>query len=309
MKVGIWWSPDDVSASVAALRTSGLIEEAAELSLLGEGFGSLALESENGVVVLVCKNEIGAESRRVSTVLLPELAPALPVAVPQQLWSVDVADGLPWGAWACEKLPGRPMTNADCLAHEATLGHDIASFLSSLHAFPAELAIALGVPSREAFWAMLRKVHSDIDDTLRERLTLHEYLRVQAWWDAFATDEVLLAAPEAPVHGDLWPDNMLVSEEDGARLSGVLDWGDATVLDIAYDFAPLHHAGDGFATRCLEAYVEIGGVTDPTFEHRVRRYRELGGSSVFSLRAAVREDDEAELQDCIAKLRSSAVLA
>jgi aminoglycoside phosphotransferase (APT) family kinase protein len=224
------------------------------------------------------------------------------------LWSVKAADGLAWGAWAYEKLPGRLMTNDDCLAHEATLGDDIAGFLRSLHAWPSELAVAFGVPSREAFWAMLRKVRSDIDDTLRERLSLHEYLRVQAWWDAFATDDALFAAPEALVHGDLWPDNMLVSE-DGAHLLAVIDWGDSTVLDIAYDFAPLHHGGDQFAARCLHAYLEIGGDTDPTFAHRVTRYRELRSSSVFSLGAAVREDDEAELQDCLDKLRSSRILA
>ena len=293
---------------MTAVRDSGLIERAAELTLLGEGFGSAALESQNGVVILVCKNEIGAESLRVSTALLPELGPSLPVAVPQPLWSVDVAEGLAWGAWAYEKLPGRIMTNADCFAHEAGLANDIASFLSSLHAFPAELAVGLEAPSREAFWAMLRKVRSDIDDTLRERLALHEYLRVQDWWDAFATDEALASAPDALVHGDLWPDNMLVSE-DGAQLLAVIDWGDATVLDIAYDFAPLHHAGDAFADRCLEAYLDTNAETDPTFEHRVHRYRELRGSSVFSLRAAVREDDEAEVQDCLSKLRDSPILS
>jgi len=305
--MALWWSADDLAACMSALRDSGLIEPAARLTLLGEGFGSAALESQNGVVILVCKNEIGAESLRVSTALLPELGPSLPLAVPRPLWSVDAGEGLPWGAWAYEKLPGRLMTNADCLTHEVTLAREIASFLSSLHTFPTQLAVALGVPSREAFWVMLRKVRGDIDDTLRERLALHEYLRVQAWWDAFATDEALFAAPEALVHGDLWPDNMLVSE-DGDHLLAVIDWGDATVLDIAYDFAPLHHAGDHFAATCLQAYLETGAETDPTFEHRVGRYRQLRGSSFFSLRAAVRQDDEQELQDCLHELRSSPVL-
>src|SRR5688500_15880038 len=103
--MGIWWSDADISASVHALKSAGLIDSSGLLTLLGEGFGSAALESQNGVVILVGKHEIGAESMRVSTALLPELGPAITVAIPEPLWSVKAADGLAWGAWAYEKLP------------------------------------------------------------------------------------------------------------------------------------------------------------------------------------------------------------
>jgi aminoglycoside phosphotransferase (APT) family kinase protein len=305
--MGIWWPAAEVAASIEALRRAGLVEPAEELSVLGEGFGSVALQSRTGTVVLVCKNVIGAEARRVSAALLPHLAPLLPVQVPEPQWSTDVADGLPWGAWAYRKLPGRLMTRQDGSERADGLAGDLAAFLLALHSFPPEVALGLGVPSREWLWALLRKVRSEIDGTLRSRLALHEYMTVQAWWDAFATDGALLTAPPALVHGDLWPENILVTD-DGGEICGVIDWGNAAVLDVAYDFAPLYHIAGSVAEAVAGAYQDQAGANDVTFQHRVRRYRELRGSSVFSFWASVRENDAGELEDCISKLRQSLVL-
>jgi aminoglycoside phosphotransferase (APT) family kinase protein len=305
--MGIWWSAQEVAASIDALQRARLVERETELSVLGEGFGSVALQSQSGIVVLVCKNVIGAEARRVSTSLLPDLAPLLPVQVPEPQWSTDVADGLPWGAWAYRKLPGRLMTRADGLAHADSLAGQLAAILLALHSFPPDIASGLGVPSREWLWELLRRVRSEIDGTLRSRLAGHEYSKVQTWWDAFMTDRALLTAPAALVHGDLWPENMLVSE-DGAEIRGVIDWGNAAVLDIAYDFAPLEHVAGTLAEMVASAYQDGAAAKDKTFEHRVRRYRELRGSSVFGFWASVRENDAEELEDCINKLRQSRVL-
>jgi hypothetical protein len=80
------------------------------------------------------------------------------------------------------------------------------------------------------------------------------------------------------------------------------------VLDAAYDFAPLYHVADTFAETIAGIYQEAVGSNDPTFHHRIRRYRELRGSSVFSFWASVRESDAEELVDSIKKLRESLVL-
>jgi hypothetical protein len=79
-----------------------------ELRWLSEGFGSAAFESGDGLVVLVAKNAVGAHSRHVTSVLTPLLRTSVPVAVPQPVWSIDEGPGLPFGAYAYPKLPGRP---------------------------------------------------------------------------------------------------------------------------------------------------------------------------------------------------------
>jgi len=156
-------------------------------------------------------------------------------------------------------------------------------------------------------WQDMPSLRSTTDATLRRRLTSEEYLRVQAWWDAFLQDEVLLHAPRCLVHGDLWPHNMLV-DEPGKALLGIIDFGDVQIIDAAYDFAPLRLSPMLF-DGALKTYQRLGGVLDGGFEHRQQRWWELRTGSWFALRAAIRTDDADELADALSQLRGSPILA
>jgi aminoglycoside phosphotransferase (APT) family kinase protein len=145
------------------------------------------------------------------------------------------------------------------------------------------------------------------DAELQRRLTPDEYTRVRAWWDGFLKDETLLQAPRCVVHGDLWPQNMLV-DESGRELLGIIDFGDAGVIDAAYDFACLR-LSPSLYEGALASYRDRGGMTDGGFEHRVQRWWELRSGSWYSLRAALRTDDAAEVDDAISQLRRSPILA
>jgi aminoglycoside phosphotransferase (APT) family kinase protein len=95
---------------------------------------------------------------------------------------------------------------------------------------------------------------------------------------------------------------------DDGRLVGVIDFGDAIIGDIAYDFAPLRHSGDEFMNACVESYRAQGGILGPDFEHRIRRYSELRSGSFFSMQYALAFEDSDELSDCIAQLRRGPIL-
>lgn len=130
---------------------------------------------------------------------------------------------------------------------------------------------------------------------------------MQDWWDGFLDDEALQQGPRCLVHGDLWWDNLLV-DEDGENLLGVIDFGDVSIVDPAYDFVPLAQAGPAFSEACAEAYQRLGGDLDAGFEYRRGLWRELRSGSFYSLRSAIREDDRGEIRDSLQKLRNSRIL-
>jgi len=303
----VWWSADDLAACKSALRDSGLIEPAAELTLLGEGFGSAALETKDGVVILVAKNEIGTGARRLAVSLLPEVAPTLPCETPRPLWSIDLAAGIPWGAWAYRKLPGQLLTDANAPDTPLPVAVDIGKFVAALHKFPVDLAVRAGAPEAHALHDDLRLLHTRIGPLLRERLRDDQYPRVEDWWQNFL-DPSLKRLPPVLTHGDLFPQNLLVSD-DGSRLTGVLDWGDAAIADAAYDFATLQAFGSRFAEVAISACLSQGSSKPEGFDARVQLYWELRSSGFFSLRASIRENDEAELQHCLQELRDGPILA
>jgi len=305
--MGIWLDMPERARLLDTLIAAWPGGKAPGLRWLGEGFGSAAFESDDGLVVLVAKNPIGAHSRRVTCALTPELAAMLPIAIPLPLWAVQSAPGLPFGAYAYNKLSGRNMNERDAAKAPAAVAEKVASFLFVMHGYPVTRAIERGLPGFDELREDLASLRAYTRATVRQHLTPGEDATVQAWWDSFLQDEASEEAPRCLVHGDLWPQNMMV-DEDGLDLLGVLDFGDVQVIDAAYDFAPLRLSQVLF-NGVFDAYQRLGGVIDGAFHHRVQRWWELRAGSWYSLRAAIRTDDAAEIEDAIEQLRRSPILA
>ena len=304
--MGIWLDDAERDQLREALGAVWPTPPAPVLTWLNEGFGSAAFTTEDGLLVLVAKNARGAHSRRVTIALTPALAPLVAVAVPVPVWSIEEAPGLPHGAYAYPKLPGRKMTEEDAAIPSAGIARRLGTFLSAIHSIPVSRALSLGVPDFADLWQDLDSLRSATDATVQRYLKPEEHARVRAWWDAFFQDEALLRCPRCLVHGDLWPHNMLV-DEAGMDLLGIIDFGDVQVIDPAYDFAPLRLSRTLF-DGALRTYQRLGGVVDAGFEHRLQRWWELRSGSWFSLRAAVRAGDAEELEDSLQQLRRSPIL-
>ena len=147
-------------------------------------------------------------------VLLPALAPALPVAVP----AFEHVSREPLFV-AYRRIRGEPLIDEDA--------DGVRTFLEALHAFDAS---ALPVERRDWIEAhreqcaeFERLVFPLLDSDVRSRA---ERL--------FAEVETLTGFEPALLHADLGPEHLLV--RDG-RLAGVIDWGDARVGDPALDYA------------------------------------------------------------------------
>jgi aminoglycoside phosphotransferase (APT) family kinase protein len=154
------------------------------------------------------------EALEVEVVLLPALAPALPVVVP----SFEHISREPLFV-GYRLIRGEPLVDEDA--------DGVRAFLEALHAFdPA------GLPVERPDW--VEAYRNQCTEFERLVLPLFDRDRHPEAKRLFAETETLLDFEPVLLHADLGPEHLLV--RDG-RLVGVIDWGDARVGDPALDYA------------------------------------------------------------------------
>ena len=159
---------------------------------------------------------------------LPQLAPLLPIAVPDPVRFGRPAQHYPWRWSVVPWLSGR---NADLCEPRADQAERLAAFLCALHRpAPANAPVNpyRGVPLRQRA------------EQIAERIRRLEQHAMPLSGEALRIYEMALDAPvdvtPTWLHGDLHAGNLLV--DDGV-ISGVIDWGDMTSGDRATDLATL----------------------------------------------------------------------
>jgi aminoglycoside phosphotransferase (APT) family kinase protein len=220
-----------------------------------EGWDSSVFEIDGTWIVRVPRRDEVREDVRAEARLLPELAAALPVAVPR-FEIVEDARGVFFVAY--RKLAGDPLVDPP-----AALAPQVAAFLAALHSFPPERASKSGIESR-----------ADIAERCRREvfplLAADERRRAGEMFALFLSEG---SPEEVLVHGDLGPAHLL---HRGLEVTGVIDWSDAALGDPAIDFAwLLHGTCEPFAAGLLETYASASG-PDPGLRRRALLYHRLG---------------------------------
>ncbi|MFO7244593.1 MAG: phosphotransferase [Actinomycetes bacterium] len=168
----------------------------------------------------------GGDDIRFDAEILPLVATALPVAVPELIARGEPTADAPWEWGVYRRLPGRhPVPGDD--ADSAALARDLPSLLEALRSLPP-----VG-PKAAACFAF-----TDEDPNTRPKLT-----DPARWIDpavaSAAWDAALAAAPNIEqvwVHGDLVSPNLMLTDTPGGpRLTGVLDWSASGIGDPAFD--------------------------------------------------------------------------
>ena len=181
------------------------------------------------------------EALEVELVLLPALAPALPVAVP----SFEHISREPLFV-GYRMIHGEPLVDEDA--------DGVRTFLDALHAFDPT-----GLPVERPCW--VEAYRNQCAEFERLVLPSFDKDRHQEAERLFAEVETLVGFEPALLHADLGPAHLLV--RDG-RLAGVIDWGDTRVGDPALDYAWLLNGP--FADWDV----------DPDLRRRARFYHRLG---------------------------------
>jgi aminoglycoside phosphotransferase (APT) family kinase protein len=181
------------------------------------------------------------QALQLELVLLPALAPSLPVQVPS--FEYVSHDPLFVGY---SLIRGKPLVDEDAEGARA--------FLETLHAFDTS-----AIPVEHLDWVeTYRDQCAEFERLVFPLLDRGRRARARRLFDEV---ETLVGFEPTLLHADLGPEHLL--ERDG-RLVGVIDWGDARIGDPALDYAWLLNGPFP------------GWDVDPDLRRRARFYYRLG---------------------------------
>jgi aminoglycoside phosphotransferase (APT) family kinase protein len=209
--------------------------EGAPLRRFGEGWDYTIWVVDERWAFRFPRREIVVPGTLREIAVLPELAPLLPIPVPDPVFVGEPAEGFPWPFFGSALLPGRELGELELDDGTRTeVGLALAPFLRRLH--EAEVSFELPPePNRRA------------DMSLRVPRTREQLGELDAegiWRRPPSVDRLLDQALRLPpprqsavVHGDLHFRQVLVDEN--AAPTGVIDWVDVSRSDPAIDLSML----------------------------------------------------------------------
>jgi aminoglycoside phosphotransferase (APT) family kinase protein len=226
----------------------------ASVAFLDEGWDSETYAVNGDWIVRFPKREDVVASQTLERTLLPALAPRLPLPIPHPTLLGAPCDEFPFPFLGYRRIEGRQMVDVPPDAVDLhAVAKSLSGFLSALHAVPAAEARAWGVPERPPKDPSLaRDRHARVWEQVREDVPAALRARGDAF---FAADPPRGGAlPLRLVHADVTYDHVLL-RPDGRDVAGVIDWGDVSVGDPAWDLAGLlAWFGEGFVRRVLAGY-------------------------------------------------------
>jgi aminoglycoside 2''-phosphotransferase len=206
---------------------------AATVELLGAGTDSAAFRVDGDWVVRFPLVPDAQGTLATELALLPALAPELPVPVPHPEHVAERDGRLVFAAYRA--LEGEPLSDAalEALppAARARALDELAAVLDAIHRFPVERARTAGV-SFELYKGGYHAGQANLEQELPiEPAERDEIARRRR---AFAAAQ----PPSEPVllHADIKPEHLLHDPASGA-LTGLLDWGDASLGHPEFDLA------------------------------------------------------------------------
>lgn len=238
---------------------------------IGRGFHSVVYRSRDGWTVKRAVRPDSLERLQREGAVLAGLEADFPA--PQGYRVLRPAAALPFGGACHRHVAGRVAAVLKPLSL-ATLGQLLARLHRSTPTWPT-------IPMRAIPW---RRIEAHFPSTALRR--------GQALLERYAESNI----DARPVHGDVWPENVVVRAADDVTL---VDWADARRADIAIDFASLAYL-PGAVAEVARAYRQHGGNLGAGFEARLlacRLLRELSG-----LQFALNYPDSGELADAVAKV-------
>jgi aminoglycoside phosphotransferase (APT) family kinase protein len=222
-------------------------QQATSVVKLGEGLDHSAYEVDGELIVRFEKPS-GDSSPAALVIrdarLLAAVAGVSPIPVPEPLFVLEEE-----GCLGYRKLPGRPLIDVPepwRSARVASVARTLGELLTALHAARVELVDVEDVPLGE--W-------------LREAAETYRSVAAEVPVNRRGAVDAFLRSPPpdgrwTPVfsHNDLGIEHVLVDPPTG-RVTGVIDWSDAAIVDPAYDFGLLHRdLGPAALEAALRSY-------------------------------------------------------
>jgi aminoglycoside 2''-phosphotransferase len=204
--------------------------------------------------------------------LLPVLEQALSTPIPHFDYIGHGDASYPFMFVGYRKLVGVSLEDESITQEQlAALTPALTTFLSELHSFPVAQAVQTGVQDHtpEQWRELYHERYVDLRKRVFPLLDVELRTKSARLWENFLDNKDIFAFQPVLIHCDLACEHILCDPEHGV-LTGVIDWGDATIGDPALDFVGLHHGhGREFAERVLAYY---RGKVDAAFWQRMDFY-------------------------------------
>lgn len=210
-----------------------------------------------GANMVVCMPRIhwATEQAELERHWLPQLAPHLPLAVPEQLAMGEPGEGYPWRWVIYRWLEGESAID-NSAADTVQTAIDLAQFIHALQAAdPAGGPVADVASGGRG--APLAARDADTRDAIARSRNLIDSDAVTLAWEAALTAPVY-DGPSVWIHGDLEPGNLLL--RDG-RLSAVIDFCCLCLGDPAVDLIPAWSIFTGKARAAFRAALDVDDAT------------------------------------------------
>jgi aminoglycoside 2''-phosphotransferase len=226
------------------------------LRLNDDGQNNDALIVNDDLIFRFPRDEEGIEKLATEVALLGRLRPFVPLPIPEPIYTSFMPRAIGHVFAGYRMLPGEPLwrETVAAMADPVTvqrLATQLATFLRALHGIPTD-QVADVLPSTD--WRRLwRDLGEQIDAALFAYIPPATQERITATFAAFFDDPRNFAFTPTVIHGDFGTGNLLFDPHRGA-MTGVIDFGSATLGDPANDVAALLTYGEPFVRQGLASY-------------------------------------------------------
>jgi aminoglycoside 2''-phosphotransferase len=226
------------------------------LRLNDDGQNNDALIVNDDLIFRFPRDEEGIEKLATEVALLGRLRPFVPLPIPEPTYTSFAPRAVGHVFAGYRMLPGEPLWRESVAAMGdpaivQRLATQLATFLRALHGIPTD-QVADVLPPTD--WRRLwRGLEEQIDAALFAYIPPATQERITATFAAFFDDSRNFAFTPTVIHGDFGTGNLLFDPHRG-MMTGVIDFGSATLGDPANDVAALLTYGEPFVRQGLASY-------------------------------------------------------
>jgi len=213
------------------------------IEYLAEGWNSVACRVNEDLIFRFPKRAEVEQSLLTETRLLSQLAPYLPLAIPNFSYIATATNKIyPFIFVGYPLIAGTPLQ--DCpeeLLKAEWWRQALAKFLVALHLFPLEKATAAEVPKKlfpnspvNDWRGSFQHLYGETEEMVFPLLKQEQQNKIRLRFTDFLNDEHNFTFKPTLIHADLSDEHVLL-DLGNQKLSGIIDFGDCCIGDPAYD--------------------------------------------------------------------------